>query len=83
MNKSSRTKKLFYYIGRTDEKLITKKEFAISLKRTVLERINHGFIRTYKPIIDDAPYRIFDSMYEYNAWCNRELPKWLGYGKTK
>lgn len=74
---------LSYYIGRARERDITKKEFAISLKRTVAERINRGFIRTYKPIIDNASYRIFNSMHDYNKWCNKKLPRWLGYGKSK
>ena len=79
----NKTKSLSYYIGRAEEELITKKEFAISLKRTVSERINRGFIKTYKPVIDDAPYRIFDTMQDYKNWCEKKLPKWLGYGKAK
>ena len=78
-----KSKNLFYYIGKTDEKIIRKKEFEISIKKTVLERINRGFIKTYKPIMDDVPYRIFNTMREYDNWCNKKLPRWLGYGKTK
>ena len=75
--------KLFYSIGKIDEKFIAKKEFEISLNRKVLERINRGFIKTYKPIMDDAPYRIFNSMQDYTSWCDKKLPRWLGYGKAK
>jgi hypothetical protein len=33
-------------------------------------------------VLDDAPYRAFDTMADYRAWCERELPTWLGYGRT-
>lgn len=39
----------------------------------------YGFVRTYKPVLDDAPYRVFDSMAEYREWCEANLPKYLGY----
>jgi hypothetical protein len=31
------------------------------------------------PVVDDAPYRIFDTMAEYRKWANDNLPVWLGY----
>ena len=37
------------------------------------------FLSTYKPVLDDAPYRAFDSTAEYRRWCNENLPMWLGY----
>ena len=37
------------------------------------------FFRTRKPILDDAPYRAFDSTADYRQWCNENLPMWLGY----
>ena len=43
------------------------------------DRMLYGFVRTYKPVLDDAPYRVFDSMAEYRAWCEANLPKYLGY----
>ena len=42
--------------------------------------LRYAFIHTYKPVLDDAPYRSFDTMEEYRAWCARQLPGWLGYG---
>ena len=53
------------------------KRFEASLKRSVKERIQLGFIKTYKPVINDAPYRSFETMAEYKKWCNK-LPKFLG-----
>jgi hypothetical protein len=40
-----------------------------------------AFIRTYKPVLDDARYRSFDTMAEYRRWCEENLPSWLGYGQ--
>ena len=42
--------------------------------------------RTYKPVLDDAEYRSFDSTAEYREWCNESnenLPLWLGYRSSK
>jgi len=32
--------------------------------------------------MDDAPYRVFDTMEDYRRWCEQNLPKWLGYGRV-
>jgi hypothetical protein len=55
-------------------------EFEAAARRTLATRLRYAFIHTYKPVLDDAPYRSFDSMAQYRAWCERELPEWLGYG---
>lgn len=55
-------------------------EFEAASKRSLATRIKYAFIHTYKPVLDDAPYRSFDTLAEYRAWCERELPSWLGYG---
>lgn len=68
-----------YLIGRSNK--LEEIEFAESLRRPLEQRINNSFIKTYKPIIDDAPYRIFDLMSGYRKWCREKLPRWLGYGK--
>jgi hypothetical protein len=44
--------------------------------------MRYAFIRTYKPVLDDAEYRSFDTMEEYRQWCERNLPDWLGYGRV-
>jgi hypothetical protein len=49
-------------------------------RRPLRTRLRYAFIHTYKPILDDAPYRSFETMAQYRAWCARELPAWLGYG---
>lgn len=54
-------------------------EFEAAARRPLAQRMRYAFIRTYKPVLDDAPYRAFDSMDEYRDWCDRALPYWLGY----
>ena len=72
-------KSLFYQIGRLNENQQLKLDFEDGLSRTVKERIELGFIPMKLPIIDEQPYRIFDTIGDYRNWANRNLPKWLGY----
>jgi hypothetical protein len=58
-----------------------REEFDAAAKRTLRTRFRYAFIHTYKPVLDDAGYRSFDTMEDYRAWCERELPSWLGYGR--
>jgi len=52
-----------------------------SLRRTVEERMRYGFNYVYKPVLDDAEWRSFDSTAEYRKWCRENLPEYLGYGE--
>lgn len=56
-------------------------EFEAASRRPLETRMRYAFIKTYKPVLDDEPYRAFDSMAEYRAWCEANLPDWLGYGR--
>lgn len=56
-------------------------EFEAAARRPLAERVRYGFVKTYKPVLDDAPYRSFETMEEYRKWCESELPSWLGYGR--
>ena len=58
-------------------------EFEAAARRPLAVRWRYSFIRTYKPVLDDAEYRSFDTMEEYRQWCERELPDWLGYGRVR
>jgi hypothetical protein len=49
------------------------------MDRPLAWRIKYGFYRTYKPVLDDAPWRAFDSMAAYRAWCEANLPDYLGF----
>lgn len=55
-------------------------DFDAAAARPLELRLRYAFVKTYKPILDDAPYRSFDTMEEYRQWCRDELPDWLGYG---
>jgi len=76
-------KGLAYFFGATEGPEVLIKQFELALKRKVADRIRRGFIKTYKPIMDDFPYRVFHSMRDYHRWCKTKLPKWLGYGKAR
>jgi hypothetical protein len=57
-------------------------EFEAAARRPLEQRMKYAFIRTYKPVLDDAPFRAFDSMNDYREWCDKNLPDWLGYGRV-
>ena len=56
-------------------------EFEAAARRPLAQRFRYAFIKTYKPVMDDAPYRSFDTMVDYRRWCDENLPSWLGYGR--
>lgn len=57
-------------------------EFEAASRRSLKTRMKYAFIQTYKPVLDDASYRSFDTMEEYRSWCEQNLPDWLGYGRV-
>jgi hypothetical protein len=57
-------------------------EFEAAARRPLATRLKYAFIKTYKPVLDDAKFRSFNTMEEYRQWCDRELPSWLGYGRV-
>ncbi|MEZ6063448.1 MAG: hypothetical protein R3C19_24130 [Planctomycetaceae bacterium] len=57
-------------------------EFEAAARRPLEQRFRYAFIKTYKPVMDDAEYRSFDTMAEYRQWCEENLPDWLGYGRV-
>jgi hypothetical protein len=57
-------------------------EFEAAARRPLEVRMRYAFIKTYKPVLDDEPYRSFDTMEQYRQWCEKSLPKWLGYGRV-
>jgi len=56
-------------------------DFAAAARRPIEQHIRNSFIHTYKPVLDDAFYRSFDSMEEYRRWCRQNVPDWLGYNR--
>ena len=57
-------------------------EFEAAARRPLELRMRYAFIKTYKPVLDDAPFRAFDTMQDYRRWCEENLPDWLGYGRV-
>lgn len=57
-------------------------EFEAAARRPLEQRMRYAFIRTYKPVLDDAPFRAFATTAEYRQWCEDNLPSWLGYGRV-
>lgn len=57
-------------------------DFEAAARRPLSQRMDYAFIHTYKPVLDDAPFRAFDTMEDYRRWCEANLPSWLGYGRT-
>ena len=60
-----------------------KEQCRRQLKRTVEQRIKYGFFKNYKPVLDDAPFRVFKTMAEYRVWADENLPRYLGYKLVK
>ena len=56
-------------------------EFEAAVRRPLETRFRYAFIHTYKPVLDDAPFRAFETTVEYRRWCEENLPDWLGYGR--
>jgi hypothetical protein len=56
-----------------------EREFDAASRRSLRQRMEYSFIHTYKPVMDDVPYRSFDTMDDYRRWCRENLPAYLGY----
>lgn len=56
-------------------------DFEAAARRPLSTRLRYAFIKTYKPVLDDAKSRSFETMEEYRQWCEQHLPSWLGYGR--
>ena len=58
------------------------REFEAAARRPLRQRFKYSFIHTYKPVLDDARSRSFETMGDYRKWCEENLPSWLGYGQN-
>ena len=57
-------------------------EFEAAVRRSLEQRMKYAFIKTYKPVLDDARFCAFDTMEDYRKWCDENLPYWLGYSRV-
>ncbi len=72
-------------IDAMDQRLQEKEwieEFEAAARRPLQQRLKYAFIHTYKPVLDDEPYRSFESLEDYRRWCEENLPIWLGYARV-
>lgn len=53
------------------------------MDRPLAQRIRYGFFKVYKPVLDDEPWRTFNSTKEYRAWCESNLPEYLDFRRPK
>ena len=58
-------------------------EFEAEARRPLKTRLDYSFIKTYRPVMDDASYRSFQTMDDYRRWCEEKLPRWLGYSRAR
>jgi hypothetical protein len=68
----------------TDEQTLEqfREQCRRQMDRPLALRLKYGFCRTYKPVLDDAPWRAFNTMAEYRAWCEGNLPAYLGFKRA-
>jgi hypothetical protein len=57
-------------------------DFEAAARRSLETRFRYSFIHTYKPVLDDAPFRAFNTTADYRRWCEENLPSWLGYARV-
>ena len=57
-------------------------DFEAAARRPLRLRMDYALVHTYKPVLDEAPFRAFETMAAYRLWCETTLPSWLGYGRT-
>jgi hypothetical protein len=57
-------------------------EFEAASRRPLAQRWKYAFIRTHKPVLDDARFRAFDTLADYRQWCEAHLPRFLGYHRV-
>lgn len=58
------------------------RDFEAAERRTLEQRMKYAFVHTFKPVLDEAPFRAFDTTDDYRRWCEAHLPSWLGYGRA-
>ena len=55
-------------------------EFEAAARRPLKTRFRYAFIHTHKPVLDDVKISLVRNDRQYRAWCQANLPDWLGYG---
>ncbi len=68
-------------MAKAENEPIEWEDFEAVAKRPFDQHIRNSFVHTYKPVLDDANFRSFNSMEEYRRWCKENLPDWLGFSR--
>ena len=62
-----------------DETKAFREQCRRQMDRPIESRMKYGFCYVYRPVLDDAGVRVFDTMKEYREWCAENLPAYLGF----
>ena len=62
-----------------DEAETFREQCRRQMNRSLEDRMKYGFCRVYRPVLDDAKVRVFDTTKEYREWCAENLPAYLGF----
>ena len=75
---------MLHGMKQTDEQTMEqfREQCRRQMDRPLALRIKYGFSRVYRPVLDDAPWRSFRTMAEYRAWCEANLPEYLGFQRA-
>jgi hypothetical protein len=52
------------------------------LARPLEARMKYGFHRVHRPVLDTPGVRVFESTRAYRDWCEKYLPRYLGYWRA-
>jgi hypothetical protein len=58
-------------------------EFDAAARRPLQQRMKYAFFHTHKPVLNDAPFRAYDTTAEYRQWSEENLPDWLRYDHVR
>jgi hypothetical protein len=75
-------KKLLYKIGKSSEIEQLMLDYEDGLSRTVHERISLGLLPLNLPVVNQAAYRIFETLEDYRLWSDTNMPAYLGYYRS-
>jgi len=57
-------------------------DFEAASRRPLALRMRYAFIHTEKPGLEGRSFRALTTTVSSRAWCEQNLPPWLGYGRV-
>ncbi len=61
------------------EALAFREQCRRQMARPLEARMQYGFCRVHRPVLDTPGVRIFSSTKDYRHWCATHLPAYLGF----